>query len=473
MKIVLSVVAAAWLASNDALIGAALGVLAAIWIFIETEEGPPVIPLALTLQWFQVTAGLFYVAFTGRSLEATVRSDYRPMVWIGLGCVTALLLGIVFGIRLIRRLRPVEGLRPEYALTFKTLTLVYFVGTAVIGAVQRLAWEIPSLTQPIIALSYLRLGLLYLILRTLVRSSRWPLVAALLALEIVLGITGFYAGFREPLIMAALALLEIFDRRSVRHWMTAAALGTCMVALGVVWVSVRGDYRERFLADETFANSRSARIDNLSSAMRGWASRESFELGQDVDKFVERMWAIYYPALALARVPSTIPHTGGELMRNALIHVVMPRIFFPSKASLESDSELVRRYAGVFVAGEQQGTSIAFGYAAESYVDFGVPMMFVPVLIYGVLMGAAYAMLLRVLRHRDLAISIVTVTFWLTLYLFERSWVKTIGLAGTMMIYGGGIGIILDRLWYEKYRALHPLADEPADAAAQWQDRIA
>src|SRR5438445_12763034 len=115
---------------------------------------------------------------------------------------------------------------------------------------------------------------------------------------------------------------------------------------------------------------------------------------------------------------------------------------------------MVRKYSGVWVAGEKEHTNIAFGYAAESYVDFGVPLMFVPVLVYGLLMGIVYAGLLRVVRHRDLAVSVVTVIAWLSLYLFERSWVKTIGLAGTLLIYVGSLSILLDRFWLHRERSV-------------------
>jgi hypothetical protein len=112
---------------------------------------------------------------------------------------------------------------------------------------------------------------------------------------------------------------------------------------------------------------------------------------------------------------------------------------------LPSDSEMVRKYSGVRVASAEQNTSIAFGYAAESYVDFGLPWMFVPMLIYGFLMGAAYQTWLTIIRHRELAVSLVTVVFWLTLYVFERSWVKTLGLSVTLMVYLGGFTYLLDQ----------------------------
>jgi hypothetical protein len=39
----------------------------------------------------------------------------------------------------------------------------------------------------------------------------------------------------------------------------------------------------------------------------------------------------------------------------------------------------------------------------------------------------------------------VTVIFWLALYLFERSWIKTLGFSFTLMIYMGISVYVLDR----------------------------
>src|SRR5262249_61965380 len=146
-------------------------VVAAIWTYIRNEEGPPVLQLALTLQWVEVSIGLFYVVWTGRPLEATLNSDYRPMVAIGLGCVVALTVGVWGGQYLIARMKPVTGWRPDHALTFKTLVLSYAVGVAVVGAVNQFAWGYPSITQAGIAITYVPLRLPFLIFRPLGRSG--------------------------------------------------------------------------------------------------------------------------------------------------------------------------------------------------------------------------------------------------------------------------------------------------------------
>src|SRR5262249_59066336 len=126
------------------------------------------------------------------------------------------------------------------------------------------------------------------------------------------------------------------------------------------------------------------------------------------DKLGDRMWTIYYPALAVERVPSQVRHADGEILKSALVHIVTPRVLFPSKPELQSDSEKVRKYSGVMVAGAEQNTSIAFGYAAEAYIDFGVPEMFLPVLGFGVAVGLLYTLFRRVIRRRELWVSFAT-----------------------------------------------------------------
>ena len=77
---------AAGLQTGEWIISVAILVLYAIWRFAPEWEGPPVIPMALTFQWVQVVSGVFYLALTGRHTIEIDRSDYRPMVLIGLGC---------------------------------------------------------------------------------------------------------------------------------------------------------------------------------------------------------------------------------------------------------------------------------------------------------------------------------------------------------------------------------------------------
>ena len=439
----------AWFLTRDWIGGVALLVLLLGWRWLRTVEGPPVLAMAFTFQWVQVTVGLYYYRLSGRTLDAVELSDYRPMVLIGLGCVLALGLGLRLGMRVWPGPDLAAQPRPDRAFGWASLMAAYVASVAVTGTLQGFAWQVPSLTQAILALTYFRFALLFIMFYRLTRPRvRWGWMSLLLAAEVVLGFTGYFAGFREPLILAAVALMGAFDRRRPLHWLVVGVFAAVMFVTGLMWMAIRTDYRQDF-ESQVFAQSREARLERVVALTSKWLRSDLEALADDLDFFVDRLWAIYYPALAVSRVPSVVPHEHGAILLRAALHIVTPRLLFPDKAVLESDSEMVLRYAGVWAAGAEQGTSIAFGYAAESYVDFGVPVMFVPVFAFGFLMGLAYHAWLRVIRHRELAVAFVTVTFWMCLYLFERSWIKNLGLSVTLMVYLGGATLALDRflLW--------------------------
>jgi len=432
--------------------GVAVAVLMLVWELLATGEGPPVLALALTYQWMQVTIGIFYTTLTGQQLDAMVDTDWQTMVLIGLGCIVCLTVSIFYGIVLARRRLVPDEHAPVRAFSGKLVWSAYAASLLLTGVVQELAWQYPAFTQAILAVTFSHLALLFVLTRRYTRPRfQWDKLAALMALEVALGFTGYFAGFREPLIMGAIAVFEVFDRRDVRHWGFAVVLALVLGASSLVWVSVRGQLRQE-MDEEVVTASRLERFERARTVSSGLLTQGATDYVNSFQVLIDRLWAIHYPAMAVERVPFLLPHTDGQIIHDALAHVVTPRFLYPDKADLPSDSEMVRKYSGVNVAGSESGTSIAFGYAAESYVDFGLPWMFVPVLIWGFLVGMAYQAWLTGIRHRELAIALVTVVFWLSLYLFERSWAKTLGGTVTMMVYLGGLTYLVDQ-WLLMRRA--------------------
>jgi hypothetical protein len=445
MKIAALLIVALGGLTGDWMVSLALGALGLGYLLLRVHGGVPVLFAAYAFQWMQVCSGFFYTLLTGRVLEASYASDYRTMMYLGLASILALAAGIRLGYDFLAQRAPEHPIdRPIVSDWW--LWLLYGGSLATTATVQALAWEFPLLTQPILALTFARLAILYLLLRRLVAPEfQFVPLAAVVALEIVLGMTSYFAGFREPLVLATLAVLEVFDRRRVGHWATAGVLVATASFMGLLWLGVRVEYRRDFADIEMFAESQDMRLARLQELAQGWWKQDSHEFWWNLDLLMDRLWTVYYPALAVARVPSALPHTDGALMSAALAHVFMPRVLFPEKPPLPSDSEMVRQYSGVWVAGADQNTSIAFGYVAESYLDFGIPLMFVPMIIWGAFVGVSYRTLQVMIRHREVAVPVLTVVFWLCVYLFERSWAKTMGLTGTMLIYVGGVAFIVDQ----------------------------
>jgi hypothetical protein len=395
-------------------------------------------------------------------------SDYRPMVLIGLGCVASLVFGLHSGMAWVRRSRHAQVSPSSAAMPigWSGLLVMYGAALALQSTMNDLAYRFPDFTQAILTFRFLHLGLLFVVLRRLSRPKpQWHWIALLMTFEVLLGMTGYFAGYREPIVMAIVALFEVFDPRRIQQWVGIAVVGVVLTVLSLFWMSVRVEYRKEF-DNETFANSETVRLNRMSELSSAWLSDTRNTVDDDMDKLVDRMWVVYYPALAVSRVPSVLPHTDGAIMIGALQHVFSPRVFFPTKAQLANDSDMVRKYSGMWVAGNDQNTSIAFGYAGESYIDFGVPLMFIPVFLYGLLAGLVYQELSVRVHHEELRSGLLAVIFWLSLYLFERSWVKTLGLIGTLMVYLAGPAVLLD---YYLSRSNVRLEDDPTPRATeQW-----
>ncbi|HEX6985428.1 MAG TPA: hypothetical protein VF170_08625, partial [Planctomycetaceae bacterium] len=334
------------------------------------------------------------------------------------------------------------------AFTFRTedLAFWYVVSLVVAQGLLAVAWFYPQLTQATIALAKGRYLFLFLLLRQLVGERFRPgWFLLVLSGEIVFGFTSYFAGFREGIFLAILAAVERFDYRRRSHWGLVGALGAVLVFCGLLWTGVKGEYRREWHS-EAFQQSATARLLRIKDLSFEWISSPVSKKIETTDQLVDRLWAVYYPALAVERVPKELPHEDGQILLAAVRHVAMPRLFFPDKEALVSDSEFVRKYSGVWVAGPEDGVSIAFGYVAESYVDFGIPVMFVPILVWGAVLGFLYEFFLRAIVRRELAVAFVTLAFWLAFYLFERSWSRTLGNAGMVFIVVGLGTILLDRM---------------------------
>jgi hypothetical protein len=431
------------LLAHDWIAGVAIVILWAGWHFLQPEVGPPVLSLAFSFQWVQVTGGIFYYALTGRQVPTMFEADYRPMVLVGLGCLCALLVGFAGGIRILR-FKPAANTSTPIA-PWSTLIVFYLASVALSSVLSRLAWSIPQLNQPIFVFTYCSYGLLFLIFRRLSAPRvRWGSMGLLLVGEVLLGFTGYFAEFREALVMAVLALLEVFDQRQLRHWVGVGAVGLLVVVTGLTWTAIKSEYRGE-LTSGALSESRLDRLERVGTLTGEWLAADSTSMWGDTDRLVDRLWAVYFPALAMSRVPAVLPYQNGALLGTAVWHIITPRLLFPNKPVPPSESETVRKFSGVQVAGPEQNTTIAFGYAAESYVDFGVPWMFVPIFLFALLMGLTYQWFLRVIRHPELRVALVTVVFWLPLFQFDRSWLKMLGLSGTMIIYLGAASLLLDR----------------------------
>ncbi len=155
------------------------------------------------------------------------------------------------------------------------------------------------------------------------------------------------------------------------------------------WQAVKTEYRlflNQGTGQQVVMVSISERFAFLAKSASGV---ELLDISNGIVTGMQRLGYLDFFALSLLAVPSQIPHENGGLWFGAIKHTVMPRLLFPDKP-VWNESERTMRYTQVRVAGENEGTAISLGYPAESYIDFGMYGMFIPIFLLGLFFGWVY-----------------------------------------------------------------------------------
>jgi hypothetical protein len=137
-------------------------------------------------------------------------------------------------------------------------------------------------------------------------------------------------------------------------------------------------------------------------------------------------------------VPDTHPHERGALWGQTIEHMLAPRMLFPDKPVLPSDSERTMRYTGRLLASDFSGASISIGYVGESYIDFGVAGALAIALALGTFYGLVAKHIFILARRRDLALcASVFIVLFLPVQQFEISNIKLLpSLVTSWVVFG-------------------------------------
>jgi hypothetical protein len=396
---------------------------------------PPVLLFAASFQWLQAFSPILSADVAGvaiRELDSAYASqlggnELEMAAWLSLMGVVCLAAGVHCSLR-NHRLSDLQQFQQE-ALNLDRFKLFVacFVGLGFSLLITQISFLAGGFRQPVLALASLKWVPIFLLAWTTlqVRRDRGYLLAVVLV-EVILGFSGYFSGFKNILFLLLVVIAGVGMSRH-RLPLVTLSIGVLVTLLPVaVWQAVKHDYRS-FLNNGT--NQQVITVD--------WADRMQFlssrilsvtseELREGISKGVDRVGYITFFAHSIQYIPDHMPHQHGKLWIGAVEHVLMPRFLFPSKPAL-NESERTRTYTGLYVAGEEQGTSISIGYIGESYIDFGPVGMFVPIFLLGYFYGWVYKSLIFRSRYKLLGFSIATSLLLFSMMLIETSNIKLFG----------------------------------------------
>jgi hypothetical protein len=170
---------------------------------------------------------------------------------------------------------------------------------------------------------------------------------------------------------------------SSRHGLARAktwAFGLASIAVllwvSIVWTAIKVEYRSE-MAGMSLQQRAAWLTDRYLSP--------KIDYGDATTRLLDRVSYTELFALVLAYLDAGEISNDFNFYGAAIKHVLTPRVLFPDKAALD-DSKITTALTGERIA---EDTSIGVGYIAEAEVDFGFPLLLLPMLAIGVVLGLA------------------------------------------------------------------------------------
>lgn len=367
----------------------------------------PVLLYLSAYQWLQVSTGIFYANWLGLSIDeySQFGGDMTAAAALSLAGLLLLTAGMRLGAGAVRPrdgelARIVAGRHPAESWLW-----LYIVSWFVAALSQSLAWSIPALLQPLLALSHLKWAFFFMLTFATFSSDQddgrriyWLMV---FCLELILSFGGYFSDFKTVFFFSSFGLLAARVTFPPRAYISFAAFVALLVTISIVWSAVKADYRAFVTGGRTAQVVSVDFGDQMGKLSELVSNIDGDGISRGLDSLIRRVGYLDFFALVINNVPSTVPHEGGAIWWDAIVRPFTPRLFFPEKADID-DSVRTRKYTGFQVAGRESATSISIGYMGEAYIDFGAFGM-MPVLAgFGFFLGRVYRYFLRSPSSRGL-----------------------------------------------------------------------
>lgn len=427
-------------------------VIALLW----RADEPPILLLPVLFQWSEVAAPPLSTIWKQLPLNqmSYYGADLETSAAYGFAGVTALALGVRIGLPKWAMTSFAERLRAEARVWRLGQVLRIGLGAMVLGytfaALQGVAGPARELFGNASGIKYV--GLFVIAYWCLANQKNYALLAGVTAFEILFGMTGFFAGFKNSVLTLVVAVMAARPRIKLSDMVAAALVGALVLFVATFWTTIKVDYRRMVnlgTGAQMVAVPLNQRLDFIADA---FGNLDGDRLADGFDRLIARHGYIEFLGLVMQKVPETIPHEGGKLTRNVIAHITMPRILFPGKPPLPSDTDIMKQYTGLSYVWDRN-TSISIGNLGELYIDFGFLGGLLAEFVIGLMIASVY----RILRDNPTCPAMLTAGFCVMIVLpiayFGTAYIKLIG----SFVYTSVIAIAAQRYIVPKIAASNRL----------------
>ena len=239
----------------------------------------------------------------------------------------------------------------------------------------------------------------------------------------MLGLSSFFASsFSYILMFSLIAYSSVSKKITVGRGAMFIISGVLLFHIAVLWTAAKGNYRSYVSQGQNVQQVVVSKENARSKLLELIVKVDGQTYRGAVEELVNRVGYVQYFAAAVRFVPARVPFENGRVYWAAIAHYLVPRFIDPNKPELD-DSKHTNKYTGLNVSGKSRASSFSLGSFADAYIDFGPYFMFVPLFLFGYLIGFFF----RKLYKPDLWGLILTAPFFLLVNIYGADTTKALG----------------------------------------------
>lgn len=407
---------------------ALIAIIALLW----TNDEPPILLLPALFQWSEVAlvpistvwlrVPLAELSENGADLNASALYGLLGVLSLAIGMKAASLRSGSKGISFSDRIRREAMLWPQ-SKVFQASAALILAGYVFAA----LMYSVGPLREPFGQAANIKyIGLFILAYWCLLNGRSHAVLAAVLCFEIIIGMTGFFAEFKDTILTFFVAALFAKPRIRALDLLTTAFAALLILSVAIFWSAIKLDYRQ-FVNKGTGAQivdvPVSERINFIGNSLNSFDG-EKIAIG--FQRLVSRHGYIEYLGLVLQNVPQAVPFQEGQITASVIRHITVPRLFWNGKPPLPSDTEVMSKYTGLQMTWNSD-TSISIGYLGELYADFGYLGGLFGTSVIGLMVGLSYRVVRDNRRGSELAKAGLCLMLVLPIAYFGTAYVKLVG----------------------------------------------
>lgn len=295
-------------------------------------------------------------------------------------------------------------------------------------------WRFPGLTQLLLPLTNIKYIFAFLALAVIFYKKRnYSLALLIILIETIIGITGFFAEFTTIYIILFIVYITAnLNKVHGKVLRRAGMIVLILITFLIIWTAIKPEYREFVNGGFGDQQVRASFTDRITTIVQLTFDLDGLKINDASDALVNRISQTKYFAEVVEQVPQRVSYEKGKLWGSVIKHVITPRIIFKNKAAI-SDSARSNPYLINKVAGVSGGTSISLGYMAESYIDFGPYLMFIPIFLVGLIYSFVEFLILRRSKYLITGFALSMIILFPGIF-YETSNIKLVGLLITNFI---------------------------------------